>query len=491
MSRFRLLFQRLLERRLLGDGEAVVSVIPGTLGPLSLSLLVFSLLVPERSLASVSVYLCLAALIWSATRAFLESHDLGGSSLDRAVLDPLPIPASMLAAARALVVGVVLGVSTLNIALPAVILAGVRFGWAAGLLLLLAAYLSALFGMALAGLFRALLEKSFGLSRVLEWEGPIRLGVGVGLFAILFVAPDPAAALADRPSLHAIPPIAFAALPVSPMSPATLLCSGLGAFMAMGGLLLAFVLSGRNDGSQRGGKRRSASLLQRSFRRCCVRPEERASYDFALANMSRDRTFRARVYPLFAFPFAVILLVARNPDQASASLMALYGAAVYLTLAQVFQSFTESKQATILLETLPIRDPAAFRSGSSKAFLVALVLPIYAVLTLALVLLALFGAGLGLVPSLGHALLALLFAVLLCVALFERIEPLAFSAADDGVYPGDLGGAPMVALVLGTLMALLAVTVVEKPIFYPVVVVVLLLLIRQRFAAQRRAARPA
>ena len=49
MSRFRVLFERLLFRRLLGDGEGVVSIIPPSSITLYLSTIVFALVAQEKT----------------------------------------------------------------------------------------------------------------------------------------------------------------------------------------------------------------------------------------------------------------------------------------------------------------------------------------------------------------------------------------------------------------------------------------------------------
>ncbi|MBI4880838.1 MAG: hypothetical protein HY812_14455 [Planctomycetes bacterium] len=186
-----------------------------------------------------------------------------------------------------------------------------------------------------------------------------------------------------------------------------------------------------------------------------VRDEEGAAFDFALANQARDRAFRARVYPLFAFPFAVVLLVAARPDEPYLALMALYGAAVYSTLAQTFQGYSESHGGPLLLATLPLRGESAFRIGAEKAFLVGLAAPIYLFLGVALFSVSLSGRGLPLLLGARHALVAGLFALLLCAFFFERRRVKAFAEADRGVFREDLGGGPFLAVLLAAGLALL------------------------------------
>ena len=485
MNRFSLLSHRLLERRLLGDGEKMASIIPGTLAPLSLSLLLFAIIVPERPLFDAALLLSVASFVWSACRTFLESHDLEAAALDRAILNPLPIPHATLAAARTLVVGVVLAFSTFNIALPAFVLVTFRYDLLAGLTILAAAYLSTLAGLAMAQFFRVLLESVFGLGRVNEWEGPIRLVVGVGLFALLFLAPDPTELLQRAPLLLALPPICFAAL-VAPTS-LSLIGSLVTVLASLAMTLLAFRLAGANGEAQGASQKvRSGTLVSRLVRRCFVLPDERAGYDFAVSNQQRDRTFRTRVYPLFAFPFAVIVLVARRPEEPTLVLMALYGAAVYLVLAETFQAFSESVGGPELYRTLPIRKLAALRTGSEKAFLAGLVIPVYLVLGLALSGLSLLGRGFDLLESLAHILLATEFALLLCAVSYRWVEHPAFSVTDRGVYPGDLRTGAFMAILLGGAAAIGAGMVVGNPVALLSAAVLLLLLLKGVYVLKRR-----
>ncbi|MBI4880782.1 MAG: hypothetical protein HY812_14165, partial [Planctomycetes bacterium] len=254
MSRLRLLCQRLLERRLLGDGEQAAALVPGALLTLSLSLLLFTAIVQARSLQDSVTLLCIACCVWCATRAFLESHDLAAASLDRAVLEPLPLPRWTLAAARAVVVASVLLISALNIALPAAILVAVKWGPDRGVLALAGALLSALTGLALAQACRVLLERLAGGERLLELEGPIRLGVGVALFGVLFSAPDPTALAAERPWLESLPPFSYAALAVAENGRAAAAASALAAATSLFLLLLTFRLAAARAG---GGARRA------------------------------------------------------------------------------------------------------------------------------------------------------------------------------------------------------------------------------------------
>lgn len=485
MSRFGLLFARLLYRRLLGDGEGAVSIIPPASLTLGLSTLLFTLVAQERSVAELTLLLCLTCFGWSALRTFLTAHEPGGDR-DRAVLEPLPIPPALLIGVKLAVSGVQLAVGTMNLALPPLMITAWTRGLPAGLSLLCAALAAASFGLAVGQLLRRALEGVIGVQRLSEWEGPLRLMVAIVLFAILFAAPDPTAPLRAHPALGWLPPLSFAVFAATPRG-APLIIAGAGIVLV--GVLLAIatrIRPAQHSGSRGVRAAAAGSAWSRFIARRFVRSAELASYEFALANLARDRSFRARVYPLFAFPFAVIVLVAGHPEQPHLVLMALYGVPVYLVLAQTFQQFTESERGALLLEAQPVLDLAAFRLGAEKAFLVALLTPIYATLMVALLLLAVFVPESRNVANAGHAALAVLFSILLAAVTFERQPGLAFSQPDRGIYPADLGGGVFGGLALAVLASVLSVQTAGRPLALAITALGLTIAIRMVFAHKRR-----
>src|SRR5690606_21338967 len=82
-------------------------------------------------------------------------------------------------------------------------------------------------------------------------------------------------------------------------------------------------------------------------------------------------------------------------------------------------------------------------------------LPAYAALSVALLLLSLFGFGFPLGAAAAHAVLGTLSAMLVAAILFQRTPEPAFSLPDEGTYAKDLNG-PMVALVLAALLGVVS-----------------------------------
>ncbi len=474
MNATSLVFRRLLERRLVGDDAGFSSSIPGATTTLGISLVVFGVAMQERPLDDVLLLLVSVTLVWSFVRALFDENG-AADPLDRAVLEPLPVRPAAIAFARVLAIGVSLLVATANLAVPPIAMAAARHGPLAALSMFGAALAASFVGMSAAELARSTLERSFGRARLAEWEGPFRLVIGVLLFAVMFIAPSPAQLLSERPWLARLPPFSLASLGGDGAAlPAALAVIGLAALALWVSIRLS--VSGTDGASHR--TRRAPAAEPARWRHALVRPTERAGFAFGWAQIGRDRAFRSRVHPLFAFPFAVIVLVAMRPAEPMLALMALYGAGVYAVVAESFVTFSESEGGPRLLESLPVADVAGFRVGVEKAFVVRVVLPVFLTLWFGLVVLAAFSRGPGVVASTEFALLAFSSATLLCLIGFDRLPALPFSAKDRGVYPGDAASVAFSALLAMTLLALAAAWARERPLFLAVELIALWTMIR-------------
>ncbi|MCC7171019.1 MAG: hypothetical protein IT459_11260 [Planctomycetes bacterium] len=482
MSALALVTRRFLERRLLGDGDDAASPVPAAATTLTVSTLVFLLLAQDRSPFETFVLMNAACLAWSAVRTFFEARELDATAADRGVLEPLPIAAWTFAAARALVLGAELLVGTLNVALPPIMITAVVVGPAAAARAFVAALCASLTGLALATFLRAVLLRFLGARKLEEWEGPIRLVVAVALFAALFAAPDLDAAARASGFMPHLPPLAFARFCADGGDwIATALAAT--AMVALLGAAFSLARARRTNDERRGtGGDGPVASLARRF----LAADERAGYEFTRANLARDRTFRARVFPLFAFPFAAIVLLAKEGAGLAPLLISVYGASMYLVVAQTFVLFSESQRGPRLVEALPILDAAAFRAGAEKAFHAHVVIPVHLTVLLGLAALAVFERGPGLSASAQHVLLGALFAILFGGFFFERLEGLAFCTSDDGKFPASLQNRAFAALLLSTVAALVGMNVVGRPVPYALAVLALALMIRLRL--RRRSA---
>ncbi len=484
MSALALVFRRLVERRLFGDDVALASAIPGAATTLGISLVVFGIAMQERPVEDVLLLLVIATAIWSFLGVLLDQNATA-DRLDRAVLEPLPISASTLAAARSLAHGVSLFIATMNLALPPVVFASIEHSPSIGARAFLAALLAAFVGMSIGELLRAALERTLGRARLAEQEGPLRLAIGVALFAAMFLAPSPGEALAAHPWLARLPPFSVAGLvganaaAALPWAGAALAAAALASFGAT-----RLARAGGDGASSRARTRPRAEPS--GWRRRLVRADEFAGFAFGWAQIGRDRAFRSRVHPLFAFPFAVIVLVALKPAEPMLALMALYGSGVYAVVAQSFMMFSESDAGPRLLASLPITDVAGFRIGAEKAFVLRVVLPVFALLWLGLLALAAFSRGPGIVASTEFAILAFSAATLLCLRGFDRLPALPFSAPDRGAYPGDAASVAFTALLVLTVLALAALAARAHPAALLVELLALWTMIRLVFDRKRK-----
>jgi hypothetical protein len=461
---FGIVFRRLLERRLLGVEEGGgASLVPGAATTLGVATLLAAVTVPELSSFAAAVLVVTLCSCWSMLRGFLEARDLTMRAVDDAFFEPLPVPRRTLAAARGAVLLVALLVDVLNVALPFAVMLGVVDGAGAGLLALLGAFLAALFGLAVALLLRALLAASLGGDRLAVLEGPLRLVAGVLLFVAAVFARDlDLEALAQRP-FSLLPPIVFATPLRTVVDRAEWLALPVAAAVALLLAALSFALEGRHGSRPRRSRAtpsRGGTWIARAF----ASRRERAGFQFAWALIARDRTFRARAFPLFSFPFAAALIAALAEDDPAALPMALYGAIVYLVLARTFFAFSESEGGPRLLELFPAASGRAFRRGGELAFALALAVPVYAAMAFAVVALALlrgdFDAAFA---ALAQCLLALTAAVLILTAARLRSPLVPFAIPDHGLYSTDVSGSAFAALLAATVFALFLTPLATRP----------------------------
>ncbi len=498
MTVFPVLLKRLFERRFLRDGGSDASLLPGALTTLAISSLVASLVVGELADASVARIVVIAVTSWSLLRTVLENRELEDEDLDDRVLTPLPIRAIHLLAARAVVVAVGVTIDALNVALPAAVWMGARSGLSKGLLLLLISLFAALFGFALASALRRIVVRLVPPRTLAQWEGPAQLGAALLVLVAVIRAPHLDLSALDRAPFRYLPPLSFSAATFDGASGIDIVAAVLSIVLSL--LLLAFAVTGR---ARRFGARTATSRaasgrtteggpLVLGFARTLDGPIERAGFHFALAQMKSDRVFRQRSYPLFAFPFAAIVLAGSDAADPTLVPMAFFGATVYLVLAEVFFSFSESVLGPALLRTLPIGDVASLRVGAEKAYIAALVTPVHIALGFgALALDVVRKDGASFVQHFLLAVIAWLTSVVIVLLTFEKQPFLPFSVTDRALYPSDVAGGAYAALLIATIGALVTVAALPHPLVVLVQVVVLVLMIRQALRWKKTRQHPA
>ncbi|GGL49249.1 hypothetical protein [Sporolactobacillus putidus] len=128
----------------------------------------------------------------------------------------------------------------------------------------------------------------------------------------------------------------------------------------------------------------------------CSRREEQVFFHFAALTMKNDRPFKLKVYPMVGFSliFPFIFIFTSLQDQSWAQLQTgksyffLYFSLIMIPTAVSMLKFSGSYKGAWIFGTAPIKHPAFIYSGTLKAFIIKLLLPVYLVLTV--VFLAIF-----------------------------------------------------------------------------------------------------
>ncbi|WP_339252782.1 hypothetical protein NSQ43_02685 [Sporosarcina sp. FSL W8-0480] len=140
-------------------------------------------------------------------------------------------------------------------------------------------------------------------------------------------------------------------------------------------------------------RKRSGRLMELWGRVCCRNREERMFFRYASLMMKQERNFKLRVYPslgfAFIFPFIFIFteLQMRTLEDISTGSMFLliyFGNMMVPTIIHTLQ-FSDNYKGSWLFRASPIQQPAAAYSGTLKAFLVKLYVPVFLLLSIAFI----------------------------------------------------------------------------------------------------------
>jgi len=138
-------------------------------------------------------------------------------------------------------------------------------------------------------------------------------------------------------------------------------------------------------------RRRMARALERLLARS---PEERAAFYFVRRMLRRDRTLKLRLYPALGFPIAFVVLgilekgltdpfLPSKRFPSVAFFMVLVGPLLVLNF-HALLPYSSEHAAAWLFRVTPVRDLVRFFAGVKKAFLVALILPLFLLIGAAL-----------------------------------------------------------------------------------------------------------
>ncbi|SDZ02626.1 hypothetical protein SAMN05421736_105130 [Evansella caseinilytica] len=141
-------------------------------------------------------------------------------------------------------------------------------------------------------------------------------------------------------------------------------------------------------------KKRSAFFCKRIAQMICSDKEERAFYHFARLMMKNERQFKLKVYPTFGFslifPFIMIFNELRMSSweeiSSGKSYMWVYFAALMISTIIMMLRYSENAKGAWIYKGLPIHNIKSLSRGTLKAFMIHMYLPVFSILSLALML---------------------------------------------------------------------------------------------------------
>lgn len=139
-------------------------------------------------------------------------------------------------------------------------------------------------------------------------------------------------------------------------------------------------------------RRKIHSLWERLF---CRSKEERQFFRFSSIIMAREREFKLKVYPtlgfslIFPFIFHFNYLSQNSFEQLSNSNLyfTIYLSNIFIGVVVMMLRFSSKYKGAWIFQTAPIEHPSAIYSGTLKAFLIKLYLPIYTLLSIVFIFL--------------------------------------------------------------------------------------------------------
>jgi hypothetical protein len=483
-----LIARRMAEHRFFGDGASDASVLPNAIAILSASAFVGTLLIDTLRAEEIITVVACAVFAWTMIRGVLEYGELERRAAEHAFLAPQPIRPFDLAIARTMIVAIDVVISTLNLALPVAVMAGFRFGAQAAAGIFTASVLAVVFAISSAALVRRGLFGVLRVAGIRDAEGPIGFVTVLALFIGLVRSPQIDWSSLDSSSLRFLPPIVFSRLFTE--GGLAIVAAAVASLVLVGAIAL-WSAGTKESENRRPPPKRARARVSEYVRRFISDPEELAGYDLATAGIRADRTFRARTWPLLAFPFASVVLASTGESDRSMVPMALFGATVYLVLSQSFLLYSESAGGPKLLSSLPISSESRFRLGGEKAYVACLVIPTHIAISFGI---ALFDVTQGDVQALlknaGLGVVAALTSCLVVLETFPRAPGLPFGKPDRGLYQDDLSGAAFSALMLSTIAALVAMAALRNAAWFGLLCLVMLVLLWRCLRAKEQRCNP-
>ncbi len=378
-----------------GGGEGSARIYGGALMASLLTTLLCVFLADQEPAMAIAVLFCgtgvlgFFGILSEVGAAFLDPRDAD-------LLRALPVRGSTYLGARLATLAVIIAIRTASFGVvPAVVLSlGARGPWYGAL-----SYLATLYLMfiALAGcavlLFLAL-QKVFDptwIREVLVWVQVLIYVVGTGGWLIVWNSD-----LAER--LRKLTLIDWPGLPTNWFASLHLfLAYGdspqgrhlvflVGTLGAVAGLLFWLgrdyldTLAELNKPSQR-TRPPSQSLACRLFERILVPASQRAGFHLGRRLLRRERTFRLQTYPLLAYPLLFLYLGRNSENPELFAILFSHLSALYLPLVSLFLQFSDTPEASWVLDLHGMQRPADLWAGARKALVFGVVLPLGVLVT--------------------------------------------------------------------------------------------------------------
>ncbi len=199
--------------------------------------------------------------------------------------------------------------------------------------------------------------------------------------------------------------------------------------------------SGETNRVQQKSSHRSDGFYQRLARLLNRRPEAQAGFMMAWIQTARSRTFKMKVYPMFAYVpiyFLYLMLQSRRPvaeqwerlPATASHLILLYMCSIVMLQAFSFIGISEQYKASWIYRAVPLKEPGAIMAGTFKVVWVKYFLPFFVAISAFVI--AVWGA-----PAVADVLLAFvnitLFAACMARLAYRRFP---FSQIDQTASSG-------------------------------------------------------
>jgi ABC-2 type transport system permease protein len=209
-------------------------------------------------------------------------------------------------------------------------------------------------------------------------------------------------------------------------------------------------LSNNAESRKRGG-RKSAILLSKLL---CQSSEEKIFFQFAMNMMSKERSFKLKVYPSLGFSivFPFIFLFQLLNDSGlkdnitkGRTYLFIYFCGFMLPTLVMMMRYSESYKAAWIYKALPIGELNSAFKGTIKALITRLFLPIYIIE--AFIFAAIYGVRI--VPDLMAVFINMLIFIVLCFMLMDKCLP--FTKNFEAVQQNNGGTVFLLLLILAVL----------------------------------------